>query len=218
MAIIGDKDAAYLRDLFSKKMKGEVNLILFTSDSGECQLCDKTLELMKEVASLSDKIKLTVYDIKKNEREAKFLEVDKVPALIIGGKKIYPAYYFGMPYGHEFAALVNDILVASNSETTLKNSTKEKIRGISKKLNIMVFVTPTCPYCPIAVHMAHQFAIENSNIKAQMIEAMEFPELADKYGVMAVPKIVINDAVEFEGAVPEEMFLEYIDEAVKKAQ
>jgi len=207
-----------LKNLFAKKLESDANIMVFTSTSPDCQLCGKTLELMKEVASLSDKIKVTEYDIAKNEKEAKFLGVDKTPAVVIGGKKIYNMFYFGMPYGHEFSALINDIIEASAGITTLKQETKDKIKEVNKKMHIMVFVTPTCPYCPIAVHMAHQFAIENSNIRSEMIEAMEFPELADKYGVMAVPKIVINDVVEFEGAVPEEMFLDYINEALKKAQ
>ncbi|MGC8547463.1 MAG: protein disulfide oxidoreductase [Candidatus Micrarchaeia archaeon] len=217
MAMIGEKDAAYLRDMFGKKLQNEVNLMVFTSSDGTCQLCDKNIELINELAKLSDKIKVTVYDIKKNEKEAKFLEVDKVPAIVIGGKKIYNAYYFGMPYGHEFSALVNDIIEASAGETGLKKETKEQLKKVDKKLDIKVFVTPTCPYCPISVHMAHQFAIESDKIKSSMIEAMEFPELADKYSVMAVPKIVINDKVEFEGAVPEEMFMQYVQEALEKS-
>ena len=47
-----------------------------------------------------------------------------------------------------------------------------------------------------------------------MIEATEFPEMSQKYGVMAVPKIVINDKIKFEGAVPEHVFLKKIKEAL----
>ncbi|MEM3180915.1 MAG: thioredoxin family protein [Candidatus Micrarchaeaceae archaeon] len=214
MAIIGEKDAMQLKELFTKKLQNEVNIMLFTSRKGDCQLCDKTTELINDMAKLSDKIKVKQYDINANEREAKFLGVDKVPAIVLGGRKIYNTYYFGMPYGHEFSALVNDMLEAAAGETSLKKETKEKLKAVKDKVDILVFVTPTCPYCPLAVHMAHQFAIENNNIRSSMIEAMEFPELADKYGVMAVPKIVINDSVQFEGAVPEEMFLEYIERAL----
>jgi alkyl hydroperoxide reductase subunit AhpF len=50
-------------------------------------------------------------------------------------------------------------------------------------------------------------AIASPHITAQCIDAAEFPELSQRYQVMAVPKIVINDAVEFEGALPERDFL-----------
>ncbi len=48
-----------------------------------------------------------------------------------------------------------------------------------------------------------------------MIEAEEFPELANKYEVMAVPKIVINDKVSFEGAYPPAYFLKYLKHALQ---
>jgi hypothetical protein len=47
-----------------------------------------------------------------------------------------------------------------------------------------------------------------------MVEATEFPELAERYGVFAVPKVVINDAVSFEGALPEHLFALYVLKAV----
>jgi hypothetical protein len=51
-------------------------------------------------------------------------------------------------------------------------------------------------------------------VDAEMIEALEFPELSKKYSVMAVPKIVINDIVEFQGALPESIFLSKVEEAL----
>ncbi len=57
-------------------------------------------------------------------------------------------------------------------------------------------------------------AVESEHITAEVIEAQEFPDLARKYGVRGVPKIVINDTVEFVGALPEEQYLEYVKAAV----
>jgi protein-disulfide isomerase len=58
--------------------------------------------------------------------------------------------------------------------------------------------------------MAHMFAVENDLIRADVIDANEFPQLAIKYGVMGVPKTVVNEKVEFVGAIPENMFLEQV--------
>ena len=60
--------------------------------------------------------------------------------------------------------------------------------------------------------MAHRLALANPNITADMVEATEFPELANKYNVRGVPRVVINDESHFEGALPEEM---YVDEILK---
>lgn len=65
--------------------------------------------------------------------------------------------------------------------------------------------------------LAHQMAIEFPNVKADIIEANEFPELSSRYAVSAVPKTVINDKVEFIGAVPEQQFLAAIQQAVDGA-
>jgi alkyl hydroperoxide reductase subunit AhpF len=57
-------------------------------------------------------------------------------------------------------------------------------------------------------------AVASPRIKAECIEATQFPELSQRYRVMAVPKIVINDRVEFEGALPERDFLSAVLQAV----
>jgi hypothetical protein len=58
--------------------------------------------------------------------------------------------------------------------------------------------------------IAHEFAIENEFIKADVIDTNEFPHLGLKYNVMGVPKTVINDKIEFIGVLPEDLFLEHI--------
>ena len=64
------------------------------------------------------------------------------------------------------------------------------------------------------MRLAQHMAIASPRVRAECIEATEFPELAQRYQVMAVPKIVINDAVEFEGALPERDFLAAVLRAV----
>jgi len=67
------------------------------------------------------------------------------------------------------------------------------------------------------VYLAHQMAMASDRVRADGIEASEFPELVQRYGVMGVPKIVINETVEVEGAVPEEVLLDLVREAVECA-
>jgi predicted DsbA family dithiol-disulfide isomerase len=57
------------------------------------------------------------------------------------------------------------------------------------------------------VRLAQHMAVASSRVRAECIEATEFPDMAQRYQVMAVPKIVINDRVQFEGALPEPQFL-----------
>ncbi len=63
---------------------------------------------------------------------------------------------------------------------------------------------------------AHAFAMANPHISASVVEVEEFPELAQRYRVMGVPKTVINETAEFTGAVPDELFMTAILQALGK--
>jgi len=65
--------------------------------------------------------------------------------------------------------------------------------------------------------LAHQMALESEMVQAEMVEATEFPELANQYGVSGVPHTTINfGAGEMIGAAPEAMMIEQIKEALVK--
>ncbi len=58
-------------------------------------------------------------------------------------------------------------------------------------------------------------AVESEHVTGDVIEAMEFPDLARRYGVRGVPKIVINETMEFVGALPEPQYLAHVRAAVE---
>jgi len=57
------------------------------------------------------------------------------------------------------------------------------------------------------VQLAHRFAIESERIVADMVEATEFPHLAQRYNIMGVPKTVANEIGLADGALPEEAII-----------
>ena len=67
------------------------------------------------------------------------------------------------------------------------------------------------------MRLAQHMAVASDKITAVAIEANEFPEMSHAYRVSAVPKIVINDRVEFEGALPEPQFLEAVLRAASES-
>ena len=64
------------------------------------------------------------------------------------------------------------------------------------------------------MRLAHHLAIASDLVRGDCVEANEFPELSQRYAVMAVPKTVINDRAAFEGALPEAQFVEQVLRAV----
>lgn len=165
---------------------------------------------MEEISALSDKIKLEVYDFLKDKDMVEKYKVDKIPANLIMGEIDYGIRFYGMPAGYEFSTLLETIRLVSNRDSGLDLALKEKIKMIAKPVNIKVFVTLTCPYCPQAAINAFKCAMESSLVTAETINAQEFPHLSQRFSVFAVPKTVINDTIQFEGALPESVLLEKI--------
>ncbi len=109
----------------------------------ECQYCKETRELVEEVASLSDKLSVEVYDLVKDGAIAESLGVDKVPAVAIVGKKDYGIRMFGIPSGYEFGSLIESIKLVSEGESGLSAETKKQVAKLTKPVKIQVFITPT---------------------------------------------------------------------------
>jgi hypothetical protein len=64
------------------------------------------------------------------------------------------------------------------------------------------------------VRLAHHLAVASEWIRGDCVEATEFPDLTQRYSVMAVPKTVVNERVSFEGALPETQFVDNVLRAV----
>ena len=191
-------------------MTNPVKVVLFTQGEGgalECDYCTEARQIIEEVAALSDKITIEVRDLVGDAALAAHYHIDKIPALALLADGPTPIDYgirlYGVPSGYEFSTLIEDLLMVSRRETGLNAKTIDELKRLTQPVHIQVYVTPTCPYCPRAVLLAHQLALASDLITADMVEANEFPHLSNKYQVYGVPRTVIEDVIHVEGAVPE---------------
>ena len=196
-----------IEDAFAP-MKEAVHIMYF-GQKENCDYCADTQKLLEEVAVISEKLSLEIYDLDKDADLAKKFNVDKAPGIVItakDGKTIsdYGVRYAGIPSGHEFTSLIQDILLVAGRDSGLMQETRDFLKELTEPVLLQVFATPTCPHCPGAVTLAHQFAMESSMVQAEMISAMEFQALSQKHNVSGVPQTTINDgAANVVGAVPE---------------
>ncbi|MFN4294688.1 MAG: protein disulfide oxidoreductase [Thermoflexales bacterium] len=209
MALLNSTIQQQVREALAA-MKRPVKLLMFTQGANgvvECAFCAETRALLEEVAALSDKLTLEVRDFVADAALAEAYRIDKIPAVAVLGDGAQPKDYgirlYGIPSGYEFGTLIEDILMVSRGEAGLQPQTMNELKRLDAPVHIQVFVTPTCPYCPRAVLLAHKLALASDWITADMVEATEFPHLANKYGVYGVPRTVINETIHIEGAVPE---------------
>ena len=213
MALLKDEVQNEVKERF-KKLTSPVRLVNFTQKL-ECHHCEDTRRLIEEIASFSPEISAKVYDFVINKEKVQQYKIDKIPAIVVEGQKDYGIRFFGIPGGYEFNSLISSIMDVSRGAADLSPESENKISTITKPLHIQVFVTLTCPYCPPAVQMAHKLALESEYITSDMIESAEFPHLTNKYQVMGVPKVVINEKFGFEGALPESSFIDEVMKAYK---
>ncbi len=217
MSLLNETIIQQVREEF-ENLDRPVKLILFTRNT-ECQFCPETRELVEGVAALADQVSLEIYDFDQDKEQVEAYQIDKVPAVAViadedgdAPAKDYGIRFYGIPSGYEFSTLIADIVMVSRRISGLSEETRAQLKEMTTPLHLQVFVTPTCPYCPRAVHLAHQLALESDLVRADMVEATEFPALSQKYQVMGVPRTVINDKAYIEGAAPEEMLMRKLQE------
>ena len=207
MSLIPDDKKDLLRNELNERMVDPVKIIMFTQEV-ECRFCSDTRQLVQEFATLNEKITVEVYDFMANGDKTKEYGIDKIPALAVVGKKDYGVRIFGIPYGYELQTLIEAVVNVSKGKTDLSEKTKSILSEVKTPVHIQVFVTLTCPHCPVAAAVAHKLAIESDFVRADVIDGSEFPQLAQKYSVIGVPKIIINEKTEFVGAFNEDLFAE----------
>lgn len=219
--LIAEKDRVAIREMFGE-MVNPVRLVVFTEGRlqlpgrQKCMYCEQTVQLAQELGELSDKLSVEVYNFDVDKEKVDEYGVVRVPAIALVGEKDYGVRYYGIPAGYEFTALLEDIIDVSKGTTDLSAHTLEQLARLDEPVHIQVFVTPTCPYCPAAVRFAHKLAIHSDYVTADMVEAQEFPEMAQRYGVYGVPRTVINEDTHMEGAMPEEYAMLYVLKAAGK--
>ncbi len=168
------------------------------------QLNTQIKELLQDITAMNAHITLKVDS-----------EGDNRPFFDLKGKNKGIVRFMGLPSGHEFSTLLSALVMTSTGNHQLAPETVEFLNGLDKPLDLKVFITPTCPYCPSAALLAQKMAMVNEKITGVMVEAMEFPELSRKFNVTGVPRTIVNDSEGgFVGAHPEQSAIEEIKKAL----
>jgi len=211
VGLLSAADAEKVGKLF-QDMPRSVTLRLYTQRLN-CEGCLDTERILDELAGLSDKVKLeklnALTDTDRREADA----VEFVPAFIVSGANDRVRFY-GTPSGYEFSTLLTLITDAGAGIAAAGPDVDALVSALNRDLRIRVFVTPTCPHCPRAAVAAARLAAASPGIRAEIVEAEEFPELSMRYSVHGVPRTVVEDRLFFEGAVPETVFAKALTAAL----
>ena len=215
MPAMDEKTREALRRRLHESLRDDVELTLYRRpDTGRlvlptdygCQTCDVTQEVAQELVDASSgKVKLAIVDVVDSGLD------EPVPMLTVGEPGSNARIRFqGLPSGYEFASLLEAVERVSARDAGLTDSTSSRLATLESEVEVMVFVTPTCPYCPGAASMASRLAMASERVRAVVVEANEFPDLSAQFKVQGVPRTVINRSGSFVGALPEEAFVDAV--------
>ncbi len=217
------RDQEYLRARFARDLTGSVRLDYFTQrhlpifipGREECAYCEETQTLLKEIASLSDKITLDVHEFAESTKEAARLGIDKVPGIVIRGALNRPLRFFGFPVGNLLVPLIEGVVEASQGKVELGAETVRHLRRLRETVAVQLFVTPACPHCPPMVRLTTKLALESVHVSASVVEISEFPRLAERFGIRAVPTTIVGERAVVPGGLDEPSLVSQIEQVAQ---
>ena len=161
-----------------------VNPIKLLANLDETASSQEMLEMLEEVASLSEKITLN-----------KETDVSKrIPSFEVNRETDLTGITFaGIPSGHEFTSFVLALLQAGGHPLKIDAEKIEQIKNIQGKFHFETYISLSCHNCPDVVQALNAMSIINSNISHVMIDGALFQKEVEDKQIMAVPTIFLND-------------------------
>ncbi len=144
---------------------------------------------LNELVSITDKVVWT------EQVSEDVVKPEYLPAMEVldSTGKSSGIYFHGVPGGHEFNSFIIALYNVAGPGQELDRQTQEQIAALSEKTNIKILVSLICTMCPESVMAAQRIAAISEQVTAEMFDLSHYPKLKEKYHVMSVPCIVIND-------------------------
>ena len=175
-------DAAMLQQLNAVFSRMGSNLIL-KLNLDDRPVSQELQGYMEELAGLTDKLSI---EITAGGDDAPCVRVCRADGTETG------LAFHGVPGGHEFSSFVLGLYNAAGPGQPLDGDIRSRIAALGAQ-KLQVLVSLSCTMCPELVMAAQRIAAENENITAEVYDLTHFPEIRDRYNVMSVPCLVIND-------------------------
>jgi glutaredoxin len=189
-----------IRQRFAEEMKGTVKIDFFTRRPApvfvpgreDCPYCPQAQQIIEELAHLSDRIDLRVHQQGEDRALEERYGMHDVPAIVVRGAINRPLVQYGFPTGVLFSVLLESIIDASGPVPDPPPLVKRRLKRLKRPVTVQVFTLPDDQNGAIQARTAQVIALASQHIRAETIEAAEFPRLVEQYGVRATPTTVIN--------------------------
>lgn len=198
-----------LKDIFAKFDK-KVKVVLIKDP--EIAKSIQMEEFLSEISSLSDKIDFHSLNKNENLELEKKVDAERFPTIAFFDQdnNFKGVKFSTLPGGHELNSFILALYNIAGAGQKISEESKKKIDGISTPQKIKIGVTLSCSRCPESVQSAQRIAIENNNIDVEVIDVFTFPKFREKFEIMSVPAIIIDDKLVGFGQKNIEQFLDLI--------
>lgn len=198
-----------LKDIFSKFDK-TVKVVLIKDP--EIAKSIQMEEFLSEISSLSDKIEFQSLNKNENLELEKKIDAERFPTIAFFDQdnNFKGVKFSTLPGGHELNSFILALYNIAGTGQKISEESKKRIDSISTPHKIKIGVTLSCSRCPESVQSAQRIAIENSNLDVEVIDVFTFPKFREKFEIMSVPAIIIDDKLAGFGQKNIEQFLDLI--------
>ena len=166
----------------NKKLSNEIQIKCLRTDHEQSdpieQFCDN---LGKEVPKIR---------IQKETSDS-----DEMPAIQIHAGLSYQA----VPSGTEIAPFVEALQMAASESAQMDEALSTQLAAIDLPTHLVLYVAPQCKFCPQAVRQLLPLLSANPNIRLTIIDAINFPELAERDVIQSVPTLILEDQFRWTG-------------------
>ena len=212
---VDSREPAGSDELFSKEMQQQLDTVFSRMERPlllKLHLDSRPVSLelesfMTALVALSEKLKLEVCDRQAQETIAPCVEVCQADGIPTG------LAFHGVPSGHEFTSFVLGLYNAAGPGQALDEAIREQIAAITGKTDMKILVTLSCTMCPDLVVAAQRIATANPNVTAHVYDIRHFDSLKNRYKVMSVPCLVVNEEKISFGKKNMEQMLAFIQES-----
>lgn len=197
-SVAGQRAAA--GTLFDEAMLAQLNTVFSRMENplvlklslNDLSVAETLRTYMEELAKLTDKLTVELVDDPQGD------DLPKVEVFREDGSWTGLAYH-GAPGGHEFTPFILGLYNASGPGQAVDEEDRAQIDAIDRPIDFKVIVGLTCTMCPELVTSVQRIATLSDKVTAQVYDVAHFPSLQQRYDVMSVPCLVINDGerVEF---------------------
>lgn len=180
-----------LREIFNKF----ASTVTIKASLDDGSLSKEIEEFLKELEAVTDKVRIELHRESAGEN------------IFVNGEKYIPSidlYYtdgnysgisfHGVPGGHEFNSFIIALYNIAGAGQAVTEKVLEKIESIRENTNIKIMVSLSCTKCPDVVMAAQRIASLNRNVQAEMFDLRHYPDIKEKYNIMSVPCMIVNDS------------------------